>query len=190
MLFKTPRDMGYSLWMRGFAALLRMLAPNVFVWPRAAASEGTAASGPFFGAGFGNFIAWSVVSLRGHFFLVFLIFYPFGRSADKPIEGSYTAMIELTRLNGTPIVLNSDLIKTAEASPDTMLTLINGEKLIVREGLRRGHRAGAGVPRPVAGLRGPDACHPMAICSGWFPLPVWTLLTIPNSTQDDLHHGR
>jgi flagellar protein FlbD len=42
-------------------------------------------------------------------------------------------MIELTRLNGMPMVLNSDLIKTAEASPDTMLTLINGEKLIVRE---------------------------------------------------------
>lgn len=42
-------------------------------------------------------------------------------------------MIELTRLNGTAIVLNSDLIKTAEAAPDTMLTLINGEKLIVRE---------------------------------------------------------
>jgi flagellar protein FlbD len=43
------------------------------------------------------------------------------------------AMIELTRLNGSLMVLNSDLIKTAEASPDTMLTLINGEKLIVRE---------------------------------------------------------
>lgn len=42
-------------------------------------------------------------------------------------------MIELTRLNGRPIVLNCDLIKTAEASPDTMLTLINGEKMIVRE---------------------------------------------------------
>ena len=42
-------------------------------------------------------------------------------------------MIELTRLNGQPMVLNSDLVKTAEASPDTMLTLINGEKLIVRE---------------------------------------------------------
>jgi len=42
-------------------------------------------------------------------------------------------MIELTRLNGNHMVLNSDLIKTAEASPDTMLTLINGEKLIVRE---------------------------------------------------------
>jgi flagellar protein FlbD len=43
-------------------------------------------------------------------------------------------MIELTRLNGNTMMLNSDLIKTAEASPDTMLTLINGEKLIVREG--------------------------------------------------------
>jgi len=42
-------------------------------------------------------------------------------------------MIAVTRLNGNGMVLNSDLIKTAEASPDTMLTLINGEKLIVRE---------------------------------------------------------
>jgi uncharacterized protein YlzI (FlbEa/FlbD family) len=44
-------------------------------------------------------------------------------------------MIELTRLNGRTMVLNCDLIKTAEASPDTMLTLINGEKLIVRENI-------------------------------------------------------
>ncbi len=45
-------------------------------------------------------------------------------------------MIELTRLNGQSMVVNCDLIKTAEASPDTMLTLINGEKLIVREPLQ------------------------------------------------------
>src|ERR1700728_2744310 len=44
-------------------------------------------------------------------------------------------MVTLTRLNGSLMVLNSDLVKTAEASPDTMLTLINGEKLIVREQL-------------------------------------------------------
>lgn len=44
-------------------------------------------------------------------------------------------MIKVTRLNGNPMVLNSDLIKTMEASPDSMLTLINGEKLIVREEL-------------------------------------------------------
>lgn len=45
-------------------------------------------------------------------------------------------MIQLTRLNGNPIVVNCELIKFAEASPDTMLTLVNGEKLIVRERLR------------------------------------------------------
>jgi flagellar protein FlbD len=42
-------------------------------------------------------------------------------------------VIEVTRLNGIPMIVNSDLIKIAESSPDTMLTLIHGEKLIVRE---------------------------------------------------------
>lgn len=42
-------------------------------------------------------------------------------------------MIEVTRLNGNRMIVNSDLIKIAEASPDTMLTLIQGEKLIIRE---------------------------------------------------------
>jgi flagellar protein FlbD len=42
-------------------------------------------------------------------------------------------MIELTRLNGHIMVVNSDLIKYAESSPDTMLTLINGEKIVVLE---------------------------------------------------------
>lgn len=42
-------------------------------------------------------------------------------------------MIQLTRLNGNPLVVNSDLIKYVEASPDTVLTLVNGEKIVVRE---------------------------------------------------------
>src|SRR5271157_3891200 len=42
-------------------------------------------------------------------------------------------MIELTRLNGSPLFVNCDLIKWAEAAPDTMLTLINGEKVVVHE---------------------------------------------------------
>lgn len=42
-------------------------------------------------------------------------------------------MIELTRLNGVSLVVNSDLIQYAEAAPDTTLTLINGEKVVVRE---------------------------------------------------------
>jgi flagellar protein FlbD len=42
-------------------------------------------------------------------------------------------MIQLTRLNSTRLALNSDLIKYVEESPDTVITLLNGEKLVVRE---------------------------------------------------------
>jgi len=42
-------------------------------------------------------------------------------------------LIELTRLNGRALVVNCDLIKYVEAAPDTMLTLVTGEKIVVRE---------------------------------------------------------
>jgi flagellar protein FlbD len=42
-------------------------------------------------------------------------------------------MIQLTRLNNQPLVVNSDLIKFLENSPDTVLTLVTGEKIVVRE---------------------------------------------------------
>jgi flagellar protein FlbD len=42
-------------------------------------------------------------------------------------------MIDLTRLNGHRLLVNSDLIKFAEPAPDTTITLVTGEKLIVRE---------------------------------------------------------
>jgi len=42
-------------------------------------------------------------------------------------------MIDLTRLNGHRMVVNCDLIKFAEATPDTTLSLVTGEKLIVLE---------------------------------------------------------
>ena len=45
-------------------------------------------------------------------------------------------MIELTRLNGSRFVVNSDLVQYAEAAPDTTLTLLNGEKIVVRESLQ------------------------------------------------------
>ena len=44
-------------------------------------------------------------------------------------------MIHLTRLNNAPITINSDLIKFMEQSPDTVITLLNGEKILVREPL-------------------------------------------------------
>jgi flagellar protein FlbD len=42
-------------------------------------------------------------------------------------------MIQLTRLNGQPLTINSDLIKLIENTPDTVISLVNGEKIVVRE---------------------------------------------------------
>jgi flagellar protein FlbD len=56
-------------------------------------------------------------------------------------------MILLTRLNGQQIAVNADLIERAEATPDTVLTLVDGTKYIVAEGVQevidrvRGFRA-------------------------------------------------
>ena len=42
-------------------------------------------------------------------------------------------MIQLTRLDRRPLIVNSDLIKFVEKAPDTVLTLVSGEKIIVLE---------------------------------------------------------
>ena len=42
-------------------------------------------------------------------------------------------MIRLTRLNNQPLTVNSDLIKFVEQSPDTLITLVTGEKIVVKE---------------------------------------------------------
>ncbi len=42
-------------------------------------------------------------------------------------------MIKLTRLNHAPLVLNSDLIEHMEVTPDTVITLTTGQKLMVLE---------------------------------------------------------
>ncbi|MFZ0663178.1 MAG: flagellar FlbD family protein [Acidobacteriaceae bacterium] len=44
-------------------------------------------------------------------------------------------MIELTRLNGNCLAVNSELIQLAESAPDTLLTMVTGEKLLVKESL-------------------------------------------------------
>lgn len=42
-------------------------------------------------------------------------------------------MISLTRINGTLIVLNADLIESVETSPDTIVSLTNGHKYLVKD---------------------------------------------------------
>jgi len=45
-------------------------------------------------------------------------------------------MVKVTRLNGDEVVVNAELIESVEATPDTVLTLTTGKKLMVREPLR------------------------------------------------------
>jgi flagellar protein FlbD len=50
--------------------------------------------------------------------------------ADRVRSG---IMIALNRLNNQPIMVNADLIETLESTPDTVVTLTSGNKLIVRD---------------------------------------------------------
>lgn len=42
-------------------------------------------------------------------------------------------MIEVTRMNDTKITINAELIETVEETPNTVITLTTGKKLIVKE---------------------------------------------------------
>lgn len=42
-------------------------------------------------------------------------------------------MIIVTKLNDDPIVINAEMIKSLESHPDTIMTLLSGEKIIVKE---------------------------------------------------------
>jgi len=42
-------------------------------------------------------------------------------------------MITLTRLNGNEFVLNGEMIQEIEATPDTIVTLANGQKIMVQQ---------------------------------------------------------
>lgn len=42
-------------------------------------------------------------------------------------------MIEVTRLNGKKMLINAELIERVEESPDTVITLTSGSKILVKE---------------------------------------------------------
>ncbi len=54
-------------------------------------------------------------------------------SRRRAREGS--GVIALTRLNGHPLMVNCDLIESLEETPDTVVTLTSGNKLIVRDSM-------------------------------------------------------
>ncbi len=42
-------------------------------------------------------------------------------------------MVRITRLNSTVLVVNADMIEFLEATPDTIVTLTTGRKVVARE---------------------------------------------------------
>ena len=42
-------------------------------------------------------------------------------------------MIEITKMNGQKVLINPDLIELVEETPDTVMTLTTGRKIIVKE---------------------------------------------------------
>ena len=44
-------------------------------------------------------------------------------------------MIKVTRLNDSGLVINADLIEFVESTPDTMISLTTGKKIMVRESI-------------------------------------------------------
>ena len=62
-------------------------------------------------------------------------------------------MIQLTRLNGQPFVVNAEKIRYIESAPDTIVCTDHGEKLMVRETLaeviRRAIEYARTIRRPI-----------------------------------------
>ena len=52
-------------------------------------------------------------------------------ASGNPVFGA--AMIHVSRLDESDLIVNSDMIEFVEATPDTIITLTDGKKLIVKE---------------------------------------------------------
>ena len=62
-------------------------------------------------------------------------------------------MITVTRLDKRVVVLNADLIKMLEATPDTIVTLLNGDTIVVRDSVEEIVRRAIDYQRQVRGFQ-------------------------------------
>ena len=76
-------------------------------------------------------------------------------------------MIELTRLNGNKFRVNPDLIKYFEAIPDTTMTLVTGEKLLVIESCKQVAELAAEYRIEVLRSAWPDALAALSAKAGF-----------------------
>ena len=76
-------------------------------------------------------------------------------------------MIQVTRLNGSPLTVNAELIETIEACPDTVIALATGNRIVVKEPVqevvakvveyRRKVNSERPVPNPIQGFERKNA---------------------------------
>lgn len=84
------------------------------------------------------------------------------RPAARPPQAGGSIVIRLTRLNGSAITINAELIETVEKCPDTTLSLATGNRYLVRETVdevvakvieyRRKVNAERPIPNPIQGF--------------------------------------
>ena len=63
-------------------------------------------------------------------------------------------MIEVTRLNGTVVMINPDYIECVEETPDTVLTMTTGRKLIIKESRQEVKNLVKSFMREINGVEG------------------------------------
>lgn len=71
-------------------------------------------------------------------------------------------MIKLTRISKEPFILNADLIRYVEARPDTFITLLSGERVIVLESMEEVLRRAIAYQQQKHLLPAPQALAPAA----------------------------
>lgn len=71
-------------------------------------------------------------------------------------------MIPLTRINGKQLFLNSDLIEHLEVTPDTVVSLTNGQKFVVLETAEEVVRRVVEFRRNISGADQPGSLAPLA----------------------------
>ena len=86
-------------------------------------------------------------------------------------------MIPLTRLNGHAFVVNPDLLERAEATPDTVVTLVDGTRLIVLESVEE-------IIERIIGFRAAVAARAHAVLD----TTGATLRPSPRSTGENVRH--
>jgi flagellar protein FlbD len=78
-------------------------------------------------------------------------------------------MIHVTRLNHTEMILNSDLVEYIETTPDTVISLTTGEKIMVRETSEELVRRVVEFRRAISSGCDADGKWPASQCTGGKP---------------------